>query len=124
MGLIIAAGLCLVVGLGLESLTSWIAIRGARKHHPKLWVYSGEPTLLGNGDLMTAWSLVSYYHERKYLKSVQRKGKHYAPIVGEHALEFAEKLRGPLLYTYYAAWVGVVAAILLVLVLGIKDQPV
>lgn len=34
MGLIIAAVLFFVFGLALESTTSWIAIRGARKHHP------------------------------------------------------------------------------------------
>lgn len=120
MGLMIAA-LFFVIGLCLESVTSWIAIRGTRKHHPELWTHSGQPTLLGNGDLTKAWPLVVYYRDRKYLEHVQREGKHHSPIVDENTLEFAEKLRGPLLYTYYAAWAGIAASVFLVLILGVLD---
>jgi hypothetical protein len=121
MGLIVAAGLFFFVGLSLESVTSWIAIRGARKHYPKLWAHSGEPTLMGNSDLTNAWPLVSYYRDRKYLEHVQYEERHHSPIVDKNALAFAEKLRGPLLYTYYAAWVGIIVSILLVLTHGILD---
>jgi len=77
--------------------------------------------LLGNGDLTKAWPLVAYYRDRKYLEPVQHDGKHFDPIVDPNALMFAEKLRGPLLYTYYAGWVGGAVALLLVTAPSIVD---
>ncbi|MFT7593757.1 MAG: hypothetical protein ACI8R4_001073 [Paracoccaceae bacterium] len=123
MGLLVVAGLFFVVGFALESTTSWIAIRGAKKHHPELWIHSGQPTLMGNGDLMKAWPLVVYYHDRKHLETVRHRGQQFLPIVDKSALEFAEKLRGPLLYTYYAGWIGVAMCVLMFLALGILGYP-
>ena len=106
----------MLIGISLESATSWIAIRGARKNFPDLWERSGSPTLLGNGDLTKAWPLVRYYRGRLYLEHIQHGETRFAPISDNDALNFAEKLRGPLLYTYYLAWFAAVVAFLLLMV--------
>ena len=116
MGLLIAGGLAFALGLILESTTSWIAIRTARKHYPDLWEHSGKPTLLGNGDLMNAWPLVNYYRNRKYLEPVQYEDHVLQPITEKNTLEFADKLRKPLVYAYYAGWGGV--AVLIICLIG------
>lgn len=86
-------GVCLI----LESITSWIFIRGSRKKHPVLWEHAGEPTLMGNGDLISAWPL------NKYLMY-----KSYETVSCESAKAFAEKCRLPFVVSYFSAAVSVV----------------
>jgi hypothetical protein len=50
----------------LESITSWVFIRGSKKNHPILWKHAGQPTLMGNGDMISAWPLNKYLMQRKY----------------------------------------------------------
>lgn len=76
----------------LETITSWMFIRGSKKKHPELWVHAGEPTLMGNGDLISAWPL------NKYLMS-----RFYSEISNESAIAFAEHLRLPFILSYFSA---------------------
>lgn len=89
-----------VITLLAESVTSWMVIQGARKRHPVLWNHAGRPTLLDNGDLLRSWPLVIYFMRREY-----------NGIRNEPALAFAERLRGPFVYSYFLAWAGVVYAL-------------
>jgi hypothetical protein len=82
--------------LTLESITSWIFIRGSRKKHPDLWVHAGEPTLMGNGDLISAWPLVKYI-----------LFKQYRDVPDQKAVSFAEKNRMAFLLSYFSACISV-----------------
>ena len=104
------------VPLVAESITSWRAIRTAQKRSPILWKHSGSPTLMGNGDLVSAWPLVKYYRDRAYFTSVTYDDIDLPPIKDPEAIEFAEKLRRPLLLTYWAAWIG--TGLFLVVLIG------
>jgi len=84
------------VCLMAESITSWMFIRGSRKKHPILWEHAGEPTLIENGDLISAISLVEYVRRREY-----------SEISDIEAVQFAEKLRRPLVYSYWMTVVSV-----------------
>lgn len=106
MGFVIAAGVFLILGIALESITSWIAIRVARKRHPELWAHSGKPTLWGNRDLMKAWPLVKYYRDRRYLEPARQEDQQLPPVADTLSLEFAERLRRPFLFTYCAGCAG------------------
>ena len=64
----------------LESVSSWIFIRGSKKHHPELWTHAGEPTLMGNGDMISAWPLNKYLMQRKYQE-----------LSDQAAIQFAEQ---------------------------------
>jgi len=77
---------CLV----FESLTSWIFITRSRKNHPKLWHHAGCPTLIGNGDLIRAWSL------NKYLLFSR-----FEELTDRGAVQFARKMRVPVVGTYF-----------------------
>ena len=90
-----------------ESVTSWIAIVTARKRFPELWEHSGCPTLMGNGNLTKAWPLVKYYRDRDYLEVVGHGAALRGPVGDPEAIAFAEKLRGPLVWTYWSAWLGI-----------------
>nr|WP_320012428.1 hypothetical protein [uncultured Desulfobulbus sp.] len=81
----------------LESITSWMFIRGSKKKHPELWVHAGEPTLMGNGDLISAWPLNKYLMNRSY-----------SEISNESAIAFAERLRLPFVLSYFSALISVV----------------
>tara|TARA_B110000908_G_C9952640_1_gene313251 strand:- start:43 stop:342 length:300 start_codon:yes stop_codon:yes gene_type:complete len=81
----------------LESVTSWIFIRGSKKHQTLLWQHAGEPTLMGNGDMISAWPLNKYLMNRKYQE-----------IKDQSAVAFAEKNRLPFVVTYFGACVSVI----------------
>ncbi len=81
-----------------ESVTSWIFIRGSKKKHSVLWRHAGSPTLLGNGDLISAWPLVRYVFQRRY-----------ASIGDMGAVSFADALRIPMVASYVAAMASVIA---------------
>lgn len=117
-GVFLGIGLALfVVPLIAESITSWIVIRGARKNHPRLWEHSGRPTLMGNGNLSQAWPLVRYYRDRGWLArqrphrdAPRKEGQRWIePITDPKDVAFAEKMRLPLVWSYWAAWLGVAA---------------
>lgn len=85
------------VCLVLESITSWIFIRWSKKKYQELWKHAGKPTLMGNGDLVSAWSLNKYLIDRRYRE-----------IESEKAKNFAEKLRLPFVISYFAALLSVI----------------
>ena len=95
-----------IVPLLAESAMSWRAIKTAQKRFPTLWRHSGSPTLMGNGDLMKSWPLVKYYRDRGYLRVAEYGEAEFPPITVPEEIDFAEKLRLPLLWTYWAAWAG------------------
>ena len=95
--------ICLI----LESITSWMFIRGSKKEHPELWVHAGEPTLMGNGDLISAWPLNKYLIERRYKE-----------IENEAAKSFAEKLRLPFVLSYFSALISVVVFFVCLFIFG------
>ena len=131
-----SAGVFLGIALALfllpllaESVTSWIAIQIARQRHPLLWEHSGRPTLWGNSTLPQAWPLVRYYRDRGWLRKsrpprdapgdIERGRNWYPPIIDPASLTFAEKLRLPLIVSYWAAWFGVAASVLFLLIGGV-----
>lgn len=89
-----------VVCLLAESLTSWLFIRGSRKNHPTLWQDAGRPTVIGNGDLISAWPLIRY---------VSRRG--YSAVPDGSAVAFADRMRVPMIISYWAALVSGIAAV-------------
>lgn len=82
-------------------------IRGSKKKHPELWIHAGEPTLMGNGDLIKAWPL------NKYLM-----GRSYTEINSQAAIAFAERLRLPFVISYFSALVSVAIFLICLLVFG------
>lgn len=92
--------LAFFVFLMLESVTSWIFIKGSKKKHPLLWKHAGKPTLLGNGDLMSAYPLIRYIWQREY-----------AQIEDQNAIRYADKLRYPTVLSYWLAWASIAALI-------------
>ena len=94
----------------MESVTSLIFIRGSKKRCPVLWQHAGEPTLMGNGDMISAWSLNKYLMKRKYLQ-----------IEEPSAIAFAEKNRLPFVITYFGACVSVVVFSVVVYFYGIPQ---
>lgn len=98
----------LVVALILvESTTSWIFIRRSRKRYPILWSDAGEPTLLGDGNLIRAWGTNHYLLKREY--------QHLSGPDGRY---FAEKMRMPMLIGYFGGWISVLLFWLCILIYG------
>jgi hypothetical protein len=95
------------VFLTVESVSSWIFIRGSKKRHPTLWEHAGCPTLLGDGDLIRAWGTNRYLLHKKHLE-----------LNDGAAQEFAEKLRLPMLIGYFGSWLAVAAFLLCLLLFG------
>ena len=89
------------VSLTLESITSWIIIKGSKKKHPSLWKHAGRPTLLGNGDLMSAYPLIKYLWRRDY-----------AELNDRAAVSYADRMLLPTVLTYASAVVFAVALFL------------
>lgn len=85
--------LCLIA----ESITSWIFIKVSKKRHPVLWEHAEHPTLMGNGDLMSAYPLIRYLWTRSY-----------SEVPDRGAVAFAEKLRLPTTLSYAAAWLSII----------------
>lgn len=75
-----------------ESITSWFFIRVSKNKHPELWRHAGEPTLIGNGDLVNAWSLNKYLMARRFQE-----------LENADAQLFAEKMRLPFVLSYFLA---------------------
>jgi hypothetical protein len=96
-----------IVCLILESITSWMFIRGSKKKHPELWVHAGEPTLMGNGDLISAWPLNKYLMDRAYIE-----------IRSKAAIEFADRLRLPFVLSYFSALISVAIFLICLFVFG------
>ena len=91
----------------LESVSSWVFIRGSKKHHPELWTHAGEPTLMGNGDMISAWPLNKYLMQRKYQE-----------LSDQAAIQFAEKNRLPFVVTYFGAVVSILAVFAVIYLFG------
>ena len=91
----------------LESITSWVFIRGSKKKHPDLWDHAGQPTLMGNGDLISAWPLNMYLFHREFEE-----------IENESAKSFAEKVRLPFVLSYFAAIMSVIVFFVCLLIFG------
>jgi hypothetical protein len=89
-----------------ESLTSWLFIRGSKKKHPALWGHAGCPTIMRNGDLISAWPLIRYVSRREYVT-----------IEDPVAISFADRIRVPMVVSYWAT-LGSVAAFFFALLLG------
>ena len=83
-----------VVSLSMESITSWMLIKGSKKHHPDLWKHAGEPTLMSNGDLISAFSLINYVWCRDY-----------EGLNNRDAIKYADQMRLPVVLSYWAAWI-------------------
>ena len=80
-----------------ESVTSWLFIRRARRQFPLLWEHAGRPTILTDGDLISAW------HTNRYL--LQRS---YRVLDDPAARQFADRARLPVLVAYLGCWLGVI----------------
>ncbi|WP_375203472.1 hypothetical protein [Hyphococcus sp.] len=78
-----------------ESITSFVFIKDSKKRHPALWEHAGKPTLLGNGDLISAFPLIQYAQARRY-----------ESLADEKSIAFADRIRMPMVISYYAAVVS------------------
>lgn len=96
-----------LVSLLAESVTSWMFIRGSKKRYPALWEHAGCPTIMGNGDLISAWPLIQY---------VTRKD--YAAVSDGAAVSFADGIRMPMVASYWAT-VASAVAVAVTLLLGL-----
>ena len=95
------------VFLTVESVASWLFIRGSRKRHPVLWEHAGSPTLLGDSDLISAWGTTRYLMRREYESLNDRLGR-----------QFAERLWLPMLIGYFGSWLSVGAFFLCLFLFG------
>jgi len=93
--------------LVVESFWSWRFIRGSKKYHHVLWVHAGRPTLLGDGDLISAWGTNRYLLERRYRQ-----------LNDAAAEQFAERLRLPMLVGYFGSWLSLGAFFVCLAVFG------
>lgn len=93
--------------LTLESVTSWFFIRGSKKKHPDLWLHAGEPTLMGNSDLVSEWPINKYLIYREYLE-----------IDNKEAIMFAEKMRLPVVVSYFLAALSAINVLICIFVFG------
>ncbi len=100
----VAVIVAFVLFLIAESVTSWLFIRGSKRKHPALWEHAGCPTLLGNGDLFSAWPLIRYVSRRDY-----------AAVSDTQSVNFADVFRVPLIATYWAAVASAIALIVTLL---------
>jgi len=92
-----------VICIGLESLTSWMFIKGSQRNYPELWEHAGMPTLLGNGDLISAYALIRYLWDRDYYS------------VGDNqAVAFADRMRVPAVASYATAWIACITLLIVV----------
>ena len=96
--------------LTMESITSWRFIKGSKKKHPELWVHAGEPTLMGNGDLISAWPLTKYLLSRQYHQ-----------LENKVAVDFAEKSRLPFIVSYFSAGISAIICLASMLVFGVPE---
>ena len=80
----------------MEGITSWVFIRGSKNKHPELWQHAGEPTLMGSGDLISAWPLTKYLLSKQYMELDNMEAK-----------MFADKLRLPFVLSYFLAVISV-----------------
>ena len=95
--------LCLIS----ESITSWIVIRRSKIKYPSLWKHAGKPTLIGNGDMISAFPLVNYIAYRRY-----------AHLPEEEAVRFADNIRLPFVVSYYAACLSAAIFLAVFLIYG------
>ncbi len=95
----------------LESLLSWLFIRGSRKNHPKLWRHAGAPTVLGNGDLVSAWPLNKYLLQKRYKE-----------IGDDSAVNFAERIRTPFLFIYTGACFMALTVFIVICFFGLPNM--
>lgn len=93
--------------LTVEGIASWVFIRRSRRLYPELWEHAGSPTLLGDGDLISAWPTNRYLLRRQYLQ-----------LDDATARNFAEKLRLPMLIGYFGSWAAVAGVLVSLLVFG------
>jgi len=96
-----------IVCLILESIISWLFIRGSKNKHPELWIHAGKPTLMGNGDLISAWPLNIYLLNRTYEE-----------LSNQEAITFANRLRLPFVLSYFTAMASLAVFFLCLLIFG------
>ena len=99
-----------IVFLVLESITSWIFIKRSERNHPDLWRHAGRPTLIGNGDLISAWPLNKYLMNRQYSK-----------LKNQEAINFAESVRGPFVFSYFGACLAVRLLLIVMFTFGVPE---
>lgn len=70
-------------------------------------LHAGEPTPMGNGDMISAWPLNKYLMYRKY-----------ADLSDPDAVAYAEKNRLPFVVTYFGACISIVVFFCVVYLYG------
>lgn len=93
--------------LSVESVASWVFIRRSRKLYRSLWEHAGSPTLLGDGDLISAWGTNRYLMRREYQSLRDDPGK-----------QFAERMRLPMLIGYFGSWLAVLGFLICLFLFG------
>ncbi len=99
-----------ILFLILESIMSWIFIRKSKTLYPKLWLHAGKPTLMGNGDLISAWPLNKYLMNRDYIELEDNNEK-----------DFARRIRLPFILSYFLALLSGIAFINTFFIVGMPE---
>lgn len=103
-------GGAIVVLVIYQSITSWAFILGSEKRHPELWEHAGEPSLLGDGDIFNGWPLTKYLLERDYLQ-----------LDNKTAIAYADKRRGHLVLSFFAAWLAIAVFFICLFIPGAQN---
>ena len=79
-----------LIMLVIGSAIQWTFLIKLKKHHSILWVHAGKPTIINNGDLVSAWGTTRYLMNRDYNQSENDDG-----------IRFCESFRGAMFYGYF-----------------------
>ena len=85
-----AIGVCVfVLGLLLESITSWRFLKALKSQYPALWEHTGYRTIWTDSNLISAYPTIKYLFERAYSdhrnpKEIAFCDSHRVPVVGAY----------------------------------------
>lgn len=108
-----AIGLYLfILGLLLESITSWRFLKALRSKHPKLWEHTGYRTIWTDSNLISAYPTIRYlsarnYSSRQHPEEVSFCESHRIPVVGAYwfaVLSVAYFFAAMVLYGWPPEW--------------------
>jgi hypothetical protein len=87
-----------IVALCAESWFSWRFLHGLKRDCSRLWVRSGKRTIWSDGDLISAYPTIKYLWNREYV-----------PGSRDSEVAFCESYRLPVVVSWAAAGVSVLA---------------
>jgi hypothetical protein len=103
----IALFVVFIVALCAESWFSWRFLRGLKRNYEDLWVRSGKRTIWSDGDLISAYPTIKYLWNREYV-----------PLSQASEVAFCESYRLPVVISWAAAGISVLAFFVSLLAFG------